>query len=261
MEKERINIVIVGHVDHGKSTVIGRLLADTGSLPEGKLEAVKANCARNSKPFEYAFLLDALKDEQAQGITIDVARCFFETKKRHYIVIDAPGHIEFLKNMVTGAANAEAALIVIDAKEGIQENTRRHGYLVSMLGIKKVVVAVNKMDLIGYDEAKFKDTVQEYTDFLKELNVEPISFIPISAREGENMVEPSKHMPWFQGDTVLSQLDGLEKGSFEEKFNLNPLVLDLGVDSLAEFKMVLREVLLRDAFIDLVNQANINDYF
>ena len=132
---DRMNIVIVGHVDHGKSTVIGRLLADTGSLPEGKLEQVKATCAKNAKPFEYAFLLDALKDEQSQGITIDAARCFFHTKHREYIVIDAPGHIEFLKNMITGAARAEAALLVIDAKEGILENSKRHGYLCCSLNL------------------------------------------------------------------------------------------------------------------------------
>src|SRR5438477_6449626 len=129
---QKMNIVIVGHVDHGKSTVIGRLLADTGSLPQGKLEQVKADCARNAKPFEYAFLLDALKDEQAQGITIDTARSFLKSKKHEYIIIDAPGHIEFLKNMVTGAARAEAALLIIDAKEGVQENSKRHGYLLSM---------------------------------------------------------------------------------------------------------------------------------
>ena len=131
--RKDMNIVIVGHVDHGKSTIIGRLLADTHSLPDGKLEQVQETCRRNSKPFEYAFLLDALKDEQAQGITIDAARCFFKTKKRNYIIIDAPGHIEFLKNMVTGASRAEAALLVIDAHEGVQENSRRHGYLLAML--------------------------------------------------------------------------------------------------------------------------------
>ncbi len=150
---QRMNIVIVGHVDHGKSTVIGRLLADTNSLPEGKLEQVRASCERSSKPFEYAFLLDALKDEQAQGITIDAARVFFKTATRHYIIIDAPGHIEFLKNMITGAARAEAALLVIDAKEGVQENSRRHGYMMSMLGIRQIAVLVNKMDLVGWDRA------------------------------------------------------------------------------------------------------------
>ena len=137
-EKEQMNIVIVGHVDHGKSTVIGRLLADTDSLPEGKLEKIKEKCRRESKTFEYAFLLDALYDEQNQGVTIDSARCFFKTKKREYLIIDAPGHIEFLKNMISGAARAEAALLVIDAEEGVQENSKRHGYMLSMLGIKSV---------------------------------------------------------------------------------------------------------------------------
>ena len=145
---QRMNIVIVGHVDHGKSTVIGRLLADTHSLPEGKLEQVRAQCELNSKPFEYAFLLDALKDEQAQGITIDAARVFFKSRQRHYLILDAPGHIEFLKNMITGAARAEAALLVIDAAEGVQENSRRHGYMVSMLGVRQLAVVVNKMDLV-----------------------------------------------------------------------------------------------------------------
>src|SRR6187455_3722401 len=147
---ERMHLVVTGHVDHGKSTIIGRLLADTGSLPDGKLEQVQALCARTSKPFEYAFLLDALKDERAQGITIDAARVFFKTKARDYIIIDAPGHIEFLKNMITGAARAEAALLVIDAHEGVQENSRRHGYMMSMLGIRQLAVLVNKMDLVGY---------------------------------------------------------------------------------------------------------------
>jgi len=135
-----MSIVIVGHVDHGKSTIIGRLLADSHSLPDGKLEQVKELCARTAKPFEYAFLLDALRDERAQGITIDSARVFFRTPRREYIVIDAPGHIEFLKNMITGASRAEAALLVIDAQEGVQENSRRHGYMLAMLGIKQCVV-------------------------------------------------------------------------------------------------------------------------
>lgn len=217
MNLDRMRVVIVGHVDHGKSTVIGRLLSDTGSLPEGKLEQVRANCKKNSKPFEYAFLLDALKDEQEQGITIDSARCFFNTKKRHYIVIDAPGHIEFLKNMVTGAANAESALIVIDAYEGIRENTKRHGYLISMLGIKQVVVLVNKMDLVDYSEEVFKKTQEEYTKFLRDLNVEPISFVPISAFEGDNMIAPSDKTPWYKGNSVLDCLEALQIPSDQEK--------------------------------------------
>ncbi|MGA2091420.1 MAG: GTP-binding protein, partial [Endomicrobiales bacterium] len=206
-DKEQMNIVIVGHVDHGKSTVIGRLLADTCSLPQGKLEQIKDMCVRNSKPFEYAFLLDALKDEQTQGITIDTSRSFFKTKKRNYIIIDAPGHIEFLKNMITGAARAEAALLVIDAHEGIQENSKRHGHMVSMLGVKQVTVLVNKMDLAGYRQEIFEDIKKNFSEFLNRINVVPVSFIPISAREGENIAAHSNKMGWYTGHTVLEQLD------------------------------------------------------
>jgi len=176
-EREQMNVVIVGHVDHGKSTLIGRLLADTGSLSQGKLEAVKEQCRRTARPFEYAFLLDALKDEQAQGITIDTARSFFKSDKRDYIIIDAPGHIEFLKNMVTGAARAEAAMLVIDAKEGIRENSKRHGYMMSFLGIKNVTVCVNKMDLVNYDQKIFEDIKKEYTEFLNKINIKPINVL------------------------------------------------------------------------------------
>lgn len=202
-----MNIVIVGHVDHGKSTVIGRLLADTSSLPQGKLEQIREMCRRNSKPFEYAFLLDALKDERSQGITIDTARCFFKTEKRRYIIIDAPGHIEFLKNMITGASRAEAALLVIDALEGIRENSRRHGYMLSMLGIKQVAVLVNKMDLVGYDKSVFDGIVSEYGEFLKKIDVHPDCYIPVSASMGDNIASASEKMPWYGGETVLTALD------------------------------------------------------
>lgn len=207
--KEQMNIVIVGHVDHGKSTVVGRLLADTDSLPDGKFEAVTQYCKKNARPFEYAYFLDALKDEQAQGITIDTSRCFFKTDKRDYIIIDAPGHIEFLKNMVTGASRAEAALLVIDAKEGIQENSKRHGHIVSMLGISQVVVLVNKMDLIDFDEQVFNDIQTEFTRFLNRISINPMGFIPISAFNGDNMIGTSPHTPWYNGPCVLKQLDAL----------------------------------------------------
>ncbi|MCL6591453.1 MAG: GTP-binding protein [Firmicutes bacterium] len=217
MNIETMNIVIVGHVDHGKSTVIGRLLADTGSLPQGKLEQVRKNCERNAKPFEYAFLLDALKDEQAQGITIDTARCFFKTGKRHYIIIDAPGHIEFLKNMITGAARAEAALLVIDAKEGVQENSRRHGFMLSLLGIKQIVVLINKMDLVAYQAEIFERIQQEYRLFLEQIHVIPQAFVPISARDGDNLVNLSEKMPWYQGLPVLELVDGFQKEKLKEQ--------------------------------------------
>ncbi len=216
INKQDMNIVIAGHVDHGKSTVIGRLLADTHSLPEGKLEQVKETCRRNSKPFEYAFLLDALKDEQAQGITIDAARCFFQTEARNYIIIDAPGHIEFLKNMITGAARAEAALLVIDAHEGVQENSRRHGYMLSMLGIDQVCVLVNKMDLTGYNERTFRRIERQYRRFLRKINVEPVCFIPISAMEGDNVANHSDKMPWYAGMNVLEVLDSFRSEALPE---------------------------------------------
>ncbi len=219
-DREQMKIVIVGHVDHGKSTVIGRLLADTDSLPKGKLQQVQQRCAANARPFEYAFLLDALKDEQSQGITIESARCFFKTKKRHYIVFDAPGHIEFLKNMVTGAAHAAAALLVIDAHEGIQENSKRHGYLLSFLGIKQVSIVVNKMDLVDYSEEVFNNIVKDYTSFLNTINVKPNSFIPVSARDGEGIVHASEKMNWYKNKSVLEQLDGFkrEKSSRKKPF-------------------------------------------
>ncbi|MCE5343061.1 MAG: GTP-binding protein [Eubacteriales bacterium] len=195
MIDKNLSIVTVGHVDHGKSTVIGRLLADAGALPDGKLEQIRKNCEQNSKPFEYAFLLDALKIEQAQGITIDTARCFFHTSKRNYIIIDAPGHIEFLKNMVTGASRAQAALLVIDASRGVEENTRRHGYFLSMLGIRQVAILVNKMDLVVYKEGVFTDIKQEFETFLHKINIWPDTFIPVSGFWGDNIAHVSDKMP------------------------------------------------------------------
>jgi bifunctional enzyme CysN/CysC len=205
--RERLNIVIGGHVDHGKSTIIGRLLADTNSLPQGKLEQVRALCERTAKPFEYAFLLDALKDERAQGITIDTARIFFKTPQRDYIIIDAPGHIEFLKNMITGAARAEAALLVIDAKEGVQENSRRHGYMMALLGIRNVAVLVNKMDLVDCDRATFSRIEAEYRAFLEQLDVRPAAFVPVIGRDGDHIAGRSPRLAWYTGPTVLEILD------------------------------------------------------
>jgi bifunctional enzyme CysN/CysC len=212
-DRQQMNVVVVGHVDHGKSTVVGRLLADTGALPQGKLEAVRRECLRTGKPFEYAFLLDALSDEQDQGITIDTARCFFKTARRDYIIIDAPGHIEFLKNMISGAARAEAAILIIDAKEGVRENSRRHGYLLAMLGIRQVVVCVNKMDLVDNRESVFRGIESEYRKFLTEIGaVEPRLFIPISAILGENLAaRGDRSMPWYDGPTLLETLDTFPK--------------------------------------------------
>ncbi|MCX7798578.1 MAG: GTP-binding protein [Melioribacter sp.] len=222
--KERMNIVVVGHVDHGKSTLIGRLLADTDSLPKGKLEQVKRTCELNAKPFEYAFLLDALVDEQTQGITIDTARIFFKTKKREYIIIDAPGHIEFLKNMISGAARAEAAILLIDANEGIAENSKRHAYMLSLLGIKQIVVAINKMDLVNYDENKFYQIKNEYLEFLKTIGINPIEFVPVSAFNGLNLIEHAPEMSWYKGKTILELIDSFEKEKEDEEKNFRMFV-------------------------------------
>ena len=210
MEKEDMSIVVVGHVDHGKSTLIGRLLADTHSLPQGKLEQIKEKCKRNARPFEYAFLLDALKDEQEQGTTIDIARCFFKTSKRNYIILDAPGHVEFVKNMITGASRAEAAILVIDADEGIKENSTRHGYMLSLLGINQVIIAINKMDLVQYDLKKFEQIKKDYLNFLKTINIKPCDVIPVSSIQGDNIVSKSPNMKWYKGDTIIDALEKLQ---------------------------------------------------
>lgn len=205
-----MNIVITGHVDHGKSTLVGRLLADTLSLPEGKLQAVKDSCKKNGRVFEYAYLLDALDDEQKQGITIDSARIFFKSGKREYIIIDAPGHIEFLRNMLSGASRASAAVLVIDAVEGVAENSKRHGLILSLLGISQVLVAVNKLDALGYAEAVYRRITGEYGAYLAELGVRPLAFVPVSAREGKNVSRPAAETPWYGGPTILEALDSFE---------------------------------------------------
>ena len=183
--RQQLKIVIVGHVDHGKSTLVGRLLHDTNSLPEGKFETIQASCKKRGMPFEWSFLMDALQTERDQGITIDTTQIWLKTPSRDVVIIDAPGHKEFLKNMITGAAQADAALVLIDAHEGIREQSRRHGYLLHLLGVRQIAVLVNKMDMVGYDEKVFHAIEREYRDYLKSVGVEPTCFIPISAREGD----------------------------------------------------------------------------
>ena len=203
-----LRIVIVGHVDHGKSTLVGRFLHDTGALAQGKFEAIQLSCQRRGVPFEWAFLMDALQAERDQNITIDVSQIAFKTAAgRPGVLIDAPGHKEFLKNMITGAARADAALLLIAANEGVKEQSRRHGYLLSLLGLKQVAVVVNKMDLVDYDPEVFKAIEREYRDFLFAFGVEPKVFIPISARVGANVAARSEAMPWYTGPTVAEVLD------------------------------------------------------
>ena len=209
-EPPRLYVVVVGHVDHGKSTFIGRLLHDTGSLMEGKIEQVRKACAAENMEFEYAFLLDALLEEQEQNITIDTTRIPFHTALREYAIIDAPGHTEFIKNMVTGAASASAAFLLIDAQEGIKEQSKRHAFLLSLLGVGQLVVLVNKMDLAGYGEWRFREIVTEYTAFLDTLGLKPACFIPIAARHGDNVAERSARMPWYRGPTAVEGLDAFD---------------------------------------------------
>jgi bifunctional enzyme CysN/CysC len=240
--ERRLRVVFVGHVDHGKSTLIGRIFYDTKSLPDGKVEQIQAACKEEGMEFEYAFLLDALLEEQAQNITIDTTQIQFKTDKRPYVIIDAPGHKEFLKNMITGAASADAAVLLIAANEGVQEQSRRHGYLLSLLGIKQVVVAVNKMDLVDFKQSVFDKVVAEYTAFLKEIGLEARAFIPISARSGINVAQriPADaeanqkseigNRKWYTGPTITEMLD-----TFEPPKPLNDLPLRFPVQDVYRF--------------------------
>ena len=205
--RESLRVAVVGHVDHGKSTLVGRLLHDTGSLPQGKVEAIRAMSERRGMPFEWAFLMDALQAERDQGITIDTSQIWFKTAKRDYVIIDAPGHKEFLKNMITGAAASDAALLVIDADEGVKEQSRRHGYLLHLLGVRQVAVAVNKMDLVGYSESRFAAIEKEYRAYLAGIGVTPTYIIPIAARDGQCIVAHADKMPWYEGPHVLEALE------------------------------------------------------
>jgi bifunctional enzyme CysN/CysC len=204
-----IRIVIVGHVDHGKSTLVGRLLHETGSLPEGKLEMLKAVSARRGMPFEWSFLLDALQTERDQGITIDTTQIRFRTDARNIVLIDAPGHAEFLRNMITGASQADGAVLIIDAQEGVRDQTRRHGYLLHLLGIKQVAVVVNKMDRVGFASARFNEIEAEISAHLSGLGIAPTAIIPISARDGDGVAVATSRMSWYRGPTVVEALDAL----------------------------------------------------
>src|SRR5256712_6061776 len=233
-----LKIVFAGHVDHGKSTLIGRILHDTDSLPDGKIEMVKKACTAEGMEFEYAFLLDALLEEQKQNVTIDTTEIPFRTSRRQYAIIDAPGHKEFLKNMITGASRADAAVLVIAANEGVREQSRRHAYLLSLLGIKQLIVVVNKMDLADFSEKKFQEIEKEYRKFLAELGLEARVFVPASAKNGDNVASTSspsdesvrmadKKMKWHRGPSVLEALDLLEPKSADVDLPLRFCVQDV----------------------------------
>lgn len=208
-----LNITIVGSIDHGKSTLIGRLLYDTNSLPEGKLDEIKKTCEELGRKLEFAYICDALEEERKNQMTIETMQTFFRANNKEYAIIDAPGHKEFLKNMVTGVSQADASILIIDAKEGIQEQTKRHAYLLKLLGISNLIIAINKMDLVNYEEKIFKQIKNEINSFLNEIEISPSFIIPISAYEGDNVVKKSEKMQWYKGLTILDALNNLKKST------------------------------------------------
>jgi bifunctional enzyme CysN/CysC len=228
--RPQVRIVIVGHVDHGKSTLVGRLLFETGSLPDGKLEMLKAVSARRGMPFEWSFLLDALQTERDQGITIDTTQIRFRTHSRDVVLIDAPGHAEFLRNMITGASQADGAVLIIDALEGVRDQTRRHGYLLHLLGVKQVAVVVNKMDRVEFSVGRFNEISSEISNYLTGLGVTPTAVIPISARDGDGVAARTANIQWYRGPTVVEALDALEPA-----WPLEQLPLRLPVQAIYKF--------------------------
>jgi bifunctional enzyme CysN/CysC len=208
--KELLRFLTAGNVDDGKSTLIGRLLYDTQLIYEDQLAAVKRDSERKGTTggeIDLSLLMDGLKAEREQGITIDVAYRYFSTTRRKFIIADCPGHEQYTRNMATGASNCDLAIILIDARHGVQQQTRRHSFIVSLLGIKHVVVAINKMDLVGWSEEVFERIKGEYVDFATRLEMGDLRVVPISALKGDNIVEPGPNSPWYQGETLLHLLE------------------------------------------------------
>ena len=209
-EKPHINIIFVGHVDHGKSTSVGRLLYDSGNVDEQAMRKLKEKAAELGKVgFEFAFVMDTLKEERERGVTIDLSHQKLVTKKYEYTIIDAPGHKDFVKNMITGASQADVGILVVAATEGIKEQTKEHAWLCKTFGIKQLAVAVNKMDVIQYDQAKFNKVKDEVSVLLKSarFKVEEVPFIPLASLKGDNVVKKSENMKWYTGPTLMEQLD------------------------------------------------------
>ncbi len=205
-EKPHVNIVFIGHVDHGKSTTIGRLLFDTANIPENIIKKFE-EMGEKGKSFKFAWVMDRLKEERERGITIDVAHTKFETPHRYITIIDAPGHRDFVKNMITGASQADAAVLVVAATDGVMPQTKEHAFLARTLGIGYIIVAINKMDMVNYDEKKFKAVADQVKKLLQMLGYKDFPIIPISAWEGDNVVKKSDNMPWYNGPTLIEALD------------------------------------------------------
>ncbi len=212
-----LKFLTAGSVDDGKSTLIGRLLYDTNSILDDQLEAIqKANRKNDDGTIDLAILTDGLKAEREQGITIDVAYKYFQTEKRKFIIADAPGHIQYTRNMVTGASNSDLIIILVDARKGVIEQTKRHSFIAKILGIKKVLVCVNKMDMVDYELAVFENIKTEYLNLANKLGLEEVDFIPVSALKGDNIVQKSQRMPWYHAAPLLTYLEEVE---FEELAN------------------------------------------
>jgi len=211
-EKPHINLVTIGHVDHGKSTLVGRLLYDTGSIREEVLRKLKEEAKEKKKEtFEFAFIMDKLKEERERGVTIDLAFKEFSTQKYYYTIIDAPGHRDFIKNMIVGTSQADAAILVVSAKEGVQEQTKEHSYLAKILGINQIIVVINKMDAVNYEQARFNEVKDQIIKLLQGVGykIEESKIIPASAYKGDNVVKKSENMGWYTGPTVLEALDNI----------------------------------------------------
>jgi len=205
-EKPHINIVFIGHVDHGKSTTVGRLLFDSQNIPENIIQKFE-QMGEKGKSFKFAWVMDRLKEERERGITIDVAHTKFETPHRYITIIDAPGHRDFVKNMITGASQADAAVLVVAATDGVMPQTKEHAFLARTLGINHIIVAINKMDMVNYDQKVFEKVKAQVEKLLKMLGYKDFPVIPISAWEGDNVVKKSDKMPWYNGPTLIEALD------------------------------------------------------
>ena len=213
-EKPHMNLAVIGHIDHGKSTFVGRLMFETGAVPPHIIEKFKEEAKLKGKEsFAFAWVMDSLKEERERGITIDIAHKRFDTDKFYFTVVDCPGHRDFVKNMITGASQADAAVLVVAAPDGVMAQTKEHIFLSKTLGINQLIVAVNKMDMIKYGEARYKEVVDQVSGILKMIGYKPdeIPFIPTSAFEGDNMKDPSANTPWYKGPTILQALNNLKE--------------------------------------------------
>lgn len=213
MAKEHFNVVFIGHVDHGKSTTVGRLLFDAGGVDEQTMRKLKEEAAANGKAgFEFAYTMDNLKEERERGVTIDLSHKKFESEKYNFTIIDAPGHADFIKNMITGVSQADAGVLVIAANDGVNEQTKEHAYLSKTFGIDQLIIAVNKMDMMKYSEERFNEVKKQAEDLTAPLGFKSIEVIPIASLPGDNIIKPSENMPWWKGDSLLAALNNFETG-------------------------------------------------